>query len=322
MESSELASLFTGLPVSAAAQGTKISYGAVAIQERRNLFLAKGVGDSAVLLIATANLFESYPTPIQLENLSVQHGMAGSIHGHPLPAGQKFSVVTLTNSDATLLGVFLRFAGFLGGALGEAPTSKDVAREIRELVDMLQCLRQPCRRSVQGLWAELLLIAESGDPAPWLNAWHNDPQDLHDFHFTEGRIEVKSSSGGFRQHHFSHRQLWPPHGKPLAVASVLVDADTSGASVFQLAVDIRPHLSADSATRLDRIMLEVLGRDFARAGEFCFDRASAKSSIRFYPVETVPRLSEEMPDQISDVSYSVTFSQLEGSDTVDWLRNS
>jgi Putative PD-(D/E)XK family member, (DUF4420) len=319
MESGELASVFARLPISTITQGKQISYDALALQNGRSLFLAKIAGDSACLLIATADLPGSYPTPIQLENLSVQHGMAGSVLGHPLPEGQRFSVVTLTNSDAGLLGVFLRFAAFLSEALAETPTSKDVAREIRELVDMLQCLRKPCRRSVQGLWAELLLMAESGAPALWLDAWHNDPLDLHDYCFSEGRIEVKSSSGGFRHHRFSHRQLWPPNGKPLVVASVLMDADSSGDSVFQLAHDIRLHLSPDASVRLDRIMLDVLGGDFARAGEFCFDRSSAKSSLRFYAVEIVPRLPEEMPDEISDVSYSVTFSQLEGSETVDWL---
>lgn len=319
MESSKLASLFERLPISKAAQGAKVSYDAVALQEGRNQFLAKTIDDSACLLIATSDQGGSYPTPIQLENLMVQHGMDGAVQGHMLPSGQKFSVVTLMNSEASLLSVFIRFAGYLSESLGNTPTSKDVAKQIRELVDMLQCLRNPCRRSVQGLWAEMLLIAEYGDPAAWFDAWHNDPQDLNDFCFTEGRVEVKSSTGGFRHHHFSHRQLWPPHGKAFAVASVLVDADSSGASVFHLAADIRPHLTADSTIRLDRIMLEVLGSDFSRAGEFCFDRVSARSSVRFFPVELIPRLPEEMPDAISDVSYSVTFSQLEGSETVDWL---
>jgi hypothetical protein len=319
MEPSELTSLFVRLPVSTATEGGQISYDAVALQKGRNLFLAKVAGEAACILIATADLPGSYPTPIELENLSVQHGMTGSVQGYPLPSGQRFSVVTLTNAEAGLLGVFLRFASFLSGALGELPTSRDVGKEIRGLVDMLQCLRKPCRRSIQGLWAEMLMIAESGTPASWFDAWHNDPQDLHDFCFSEGRIEVKSAAGGFRHHHFSHRQLWPPHGKALAVASVLMDTDSNGDSVFQLAADIRQHLRPDAMMRLDRIMLEVLGSDFARAGEFCFDRSAAKASLRFYPVELIPRLAEEMPDEISDVSYSVTFSQLEGTEILDWI---
>lgn len=313
MDYNALYALFAQLPVSMLSHGTVSVYEAAPLRPGGNFFLAKLQGDSACLLIATANSNDPYPTPIQLENLNVQHGMTGTVLGQSLPHGQRLSVVTLTNPGTGFLGVFLRFSAFLCEQMPSFPASRDVAKGIRELVNMLQCLRQPNRRSIQGLWAEMLLIADSSDPEAWLSAWHSDPLDLHDFCFIEGRIEVKSSSGGLRHHRFSHRQLWPPHGKPLLIASLLVSADASGDSVFGLAEQIRTSLSAENSMRLDRIMLEVLGNDYAKAGEFCYDRSSALTSLRFFTVETVPRLAEDLPDGIFNLEYSIDFSFLKES---------
>lgn len=308
MDCNALYSLFAQLPVSVPVAGTVSSYEAMPIRDGKNIFLAKMQGESACLLIATTNSNDPYPTPIQLENLNVQHGMTGTVLGQSLPHGQRLSVVTLTNPGTGFLGLFLRFSIFLCEQMPSFPTSRDVAKGIRELVDMLQCLRQPNRRSIQGLWAEMLLIADSGAPEAWLSAWHSDPLDLHDFCFSEGRIEVKSASGGLRHHRFSHRQLWPPHGKPLLIASLLVSADASGDSVFGLAEQIRTSLSVENSIRLDRIMLEVLGNDYAKADEFCYDRSSARASLRFFTGESAPRLAEELPDGVFNLEYSIDFS--------------
>lgn len=314
MDSITLYTLYTQLSASVPARGAVRCYSAIPLRPDKNFFLAKLQQNSACLLIATANTSDSYPSPIQLENLHVQHGITGTILGNQLELGQRFSVVTLTTPETGLLGVFLRFSVFLCEQMPISPTPRDVAKGIRELADMLQCLRQPNKRSIQGLWAEMLLIANSSNIEEWFSAWHSDPLDLHDFCFSAGRIEVKSAAGGLRHHRFSHRQLWPPHGKPLLIASLLISADASGDSVFELAEQIRRNLSVEDSMRLDRIMLDVLGRDYAKAGDFCYDRLFAEESLRLFTIESVPRLAEELPDGIFNMEYSIDFSFLKESD--------
>jgi hypothetical protein len=316
MSSRDLAALFSSLPISDSPNENGCLYTAIEIEPDRNLFLSKLPEESACLLIATADS-DFYPTPIQFERLSVQHGIEGIVSGFQLPPGQRFTVVTLAPSETDLLGIFLRFSSSLCELLDVLPSPKTVANNIRDLADMLQCLRLPNKQSIQGLWAELLLIAESTEPARWLAAWHSDPLELHDFCFDEGRVEVKSTSSQNRSHSFSHRQLWPPSGKPLVIASLLLHRDSSGESIFDLAEEIRSKVP-QLGVRLDRVILDVLGQDFGKANECRYDRICARGSLLFFSVEIVPRLSEDVPEGIFDISYATTLSEDLGSTSIDW----
>jgi len=100
----------------------------------------------------------------------------------------------------------------------------------------------------------------------------------------------------------------------LFIASLLVTADASGDSVFGLAQQIRASLSIEGSIRLDRIMLEVFGDDYTKADEFRYDRSFALESLRFFAIEAVPRLAEELPDGVLDLEYSIDFSFLDESD--------
>lgn len=315
----DLQELFLALIESRVAENGVGEYHAAPIRDRGVFLLAKLVGGYPCVLIATTSDDNALPAPIKLEHLTVQHGVSGRIKGVGVSENAQFSSICLTSSDEPLINVFLRFAVFLCGNLGEQPAARAVAAAIRQLVDMLQTLRQPSRNTIQGLWGELFLIASAESARKWFDAWHNDPLELHDFCFPEGRIEAKSASGELRKHRFSHRQLWPPPGRPLAIASLLVASANTGSSVFDLATEIRSNLDMVAALRLDRIIFESLGNDFRRADEVRFDKDAAAAALRFYVIGTVPRLREETPDLISEISYSITFIENEGVKELDWI---
>ena len=67
-----------------------------------------------------------------------------------------------------------------------------------------------------------------------------------------------------------------------------------------------------NALKLDEMIIGTLGRDYSNAGTYRFDLALAATSLRFFSLENVPRLSEVLPDRIFDVSYAVLLNESDG----------
>jgi len=219
----------------------------------------------------------------------------------------------MNTCDLTLIQIFLRFAAFVSEQLSSQPDSYEVASKIRRLVTMLQSLRQPRTKTIQGLWGELFVINKMSDKADWTRAWHSDPLQLHDFLFKTMRLEIKSSATRVRKHKFSHYQLCPPEDIELFVASLVVEKSPNGMSVFELADRIREEISGEEAIKLDELILATLGADCSIAREVKFDLAAAGSSLRFYPLSAVPKLPAVVPDGISDITYTVILSEQYGT---------
>ena len=89
--------------------------------------------------------------------------------------------------------------------------------------------------TVQGLWAELLLIAYSTDPDLLIQSRGTRTLTrVYDFAFAHERLEVKSARGAYRRHHFSSSQLPARAGIDLTVASVLTQRVAGGATLWDL----------------------------------------------------------------------------------------
>src|SRR4029078_3598315 len=101
--------------------------------------------------------------------------------------------------------------------------SQTTSDAIATIVELFRSLQAPPRKSVQGLWSELFLIAEARHPTLLLRAWHATPGDRYDFNLGTARLEVKSVAGAVRHHHFSLAQLSPTGGTTALVASLFIE---------------------------------------------------------------------------------------------------
>jgi len=63
---------------------------------------------------------------------------------------------------------------------------------------------------------------------------------------------------------------------------------------------------------LDEMLVRTLGSDFDKAGEFKYDLAHSQDTLLFYPLDRIPRLSHEVPERVSDISYSVQLLDSDG----------
>lgn len=157
-----------------------VSYFTLKIEASSRHFIAKSGQGHPVLLIGTCLPVGAYPASLKLENLTVMHGFAGTMRTPEGEVTGVFSIVECRVTDDALIGSFLRLSSHLLSGLPELPEPRAVAIEVRKLVQIFQALRQPPAKSIQGLWAELFVLANSPDLPKWAAAWHDDPMERYD----------------------------------------------------------------------------------------------------------------------------------------------
>jgi len=281
------------------------SLSAVAIPDAGSHRLAKDAGGSPCLLLRQPPSAGATP-PIRLQNLLVSYGVPCAIsHSEGQQEEGTFTIITCSSADPSLFPHFLRILSPVIATLGAMPTAAAVRRAISGLVDLFQALTIPAKKSIQGLWAELLVIRGAGDPVALAAAWHGVPEERVDFLAGQQRIEVKSSSVRQRVHHFSLEQLTPPASARLIVASVFVEPVGGGLSLRRLNDDIRALLAFDSALlmRFDSVFYASLGASWSDAMEECFDLELASESLQFFNSADIPKIDGPIPSTVSDIRF-------------------
>lgn len=301
--------IFSSLSPSHRDGSATVSYFACRIGDGSRHYIAKSDQGHPVLVIETRPPVGAYPVPLKLENLSVVHGYSGTLKAPEGEVTGEFSIVECRVTDPELVGCFLRLSDHLLNGLGELADPRAVAIEVRKLVEIFQALHQPSVKSIQGLWAELFVLFNSPDIPKWACAWHFDPMERYDFTMQRLRVEVKSSGNRMRRHRFSHEQLHPPTDVELWIASVFVERSTAGTDCLELLRQIQSRLSGDSVFEIESKVIRALGADYLKARAFTFDGKLAKDSLSFIPVESIPRIPEDLPEGVSELRYAVLIPQ-------------
>jgi Putative PD-(D/E)XK family member, (DUF4420) len=320
----DLETLFSTLAPPEANLGGPCRFTALTVPEYDRHRLGKDDRSRPLLLIALGQQspLESHP-PICLENIAIQHSVRCRL---ARPGGHVeegvFSVVHCMSDDATIQSHFLHAAGSAILSLGSAPSGGDVSRSIMELVELFRAISAIPRRSVQSLWSELFVIANSTEPLRLLAAWHTIPEEHFDFSDGPDRIEVKSSASRLRQHHFSLAQLRPPQGITVAVASLFTDRSAGGVSLAALTERVREFAgqAPPLLLHLDQVLSIALGSTPQAARETSFDWELAKESLRFYDAQEVPSISPELPAGVTEVHFKADLSYVQSAERL--LRES
>ncbi|NJR52124.1 MAG: PD-(D/E)XK motif protein [Leptolyngbyaceae cyanobacterium CSU_1_3] len=137
-----------------------------------------------VLISAQDGISTQNYAPIVLENLKVAYSVTCRIQrvDGSLEQG-KFTILQCTSQERILQTFFLHVIGTILVSFSKLPTEDEVSTAIRTFVELFRSLTKPPRESIQGLWAELYLIARSKKPSVLLDAWHITPEARFDFAF-------------------------------------------------------------------------------------------------------------------------------------------
>lgn len=158
-------------------------------------------------------------------------------HGLRLRTGRSsevsnFSVLECVSSDPAVRDWFLRLLPNLLEQLRRAPARDDVARQIEQVGELFRRLDTLGHRHLNGLWAELALIAISAEPELLVQAWHAEPTSTHDFTADGRHVEVKCTEAPERRHHFASSQLVPANA--VIVVSLVLESADLGNSLMEL----------------------------------------------------------------------------------------
>jgi hypothetical protein len=304
MAATDLVQLFESLVAPMpATTGTDLA--AIPVPGAETHRVAKDASGFPCLLIRQPPHVASAP-PIRLENLLVSFDIPCSV-SHPGGKHERdtFTIVKCTAANPALFPHFLRILSPMIAALGQAPTRAAVRRAIGGLVELFQALSAPPRKTIQGVWAELMLIRLASDPQSLAAAWHRDPVEHFDFASGPQRIEVKSSSLRRRVHHFSQGQLTASQGIRVLVASLFVERSGGGMSMRGLFESVRELLEANAelTAHLDAIFYASLGSGWEEAMDEAFDWELARDSLELFGAESVPGAEISIPAGVSEVRF-------------------
>lgn len=276
--------------------------------------LGRDVNNNIAVLIAIDRNAPLGPLPpVRLENLAVSHAALCRI-SRPSDATTEgmFSVVRCLSADPSLRGLFLEVMASVARQFPVPPTTQKAADVLEQVIRIFRELSKPSERTVQGLWAELFILAGAIAPAVVALAWRNSAFDRTDFATEHQRLEVKSSSRATRSHRFGAEQLWLPSGVNGIVASLFCQRSSGGMSVGELWNAVRSRVSADPALllRVDGIVSETLGDAWKESLMIRFDWRTARETLRFYDMNTIPAIGNRIPPEISEIHFRVDLSRV------------
>ena len=274
-------------------------------------------GNPALLVAVRPDVSHTRPAPIVLEHLTVQHDVECRLQQPDTTVRTGcFSVIRCLGADRALHEYFIRAVTPLVLQLPALPSHADIARVINSLVELFRLLTTPPRKAIQGLWAELFVIAQSSDHAQLIRSWHAVPEDRYDFCAGRQRIEVKSATGRFRCHHFSLEQLSPPLGTTVLVASLFVERAAGGDTVFDLVERLRLRVYEDPRllAYVDQVVGATLGSGWRQATDFRFDRELAADSLRFFEAAVIPCINVQPPPEVTEVRFRSDLSRTPAAD--------
>jgi hypothetical protein len=286
----------------------------------RNLVGRDAAGCVAILIAIDTNYPLGPLPPVQLENLSVAHAARCTVAGErESPVTGVFSVVRCLSNDQQLVQLFIDVMASVALQFPASPSATDAANVLGRVIRLFRDLGKPSERTVQGLWSELLVIAGSRNPIVVAAAWRSVKYERTDFATSDQRLEVKSTTGVVRSHSFSADQLRVPRGTRGVVASLICQKSTGGVSVSDLWKIVREAVAADPSLtlRVDEVIAETLGEAWKQSLSVRYDWQTARDSLRFYRMESVPSIGTQPPPEVSEIRFRVDLSRVESLTPVE-----
>jgi Putative PD-(D/E)XK family member, (DUF4420) len=224
-----------------------------------------------------------------------------------------YTVISLKTDSIDLQEYFLEIVFLIVKNLPPLPTLKELKFEVEKLINLFSQFSKPPQKTIQGLWAELLVIEQAKQPDYLIKAWHNETTDKFDFNDGIDKIEVKSTMKSKRVHSFSIEQLNPNKNSNLLIASVFTTETGTGTSIFDLLELIGKKIKDKNLFfRLNEITAKTLGKEFEKTFDVFFDYQLAADSLEFYESNLIPKIDiATIPKQLSNIRFDSDLSEIE-----------
>lgn len=242
---------------------------------------------------------------IRLKYLELTHKLECKITENRKSTFANFTVIIFKSEEPNLQNYFLSIAESLLDELSENPTQKEVYTIFSSFIEIFRSLSVSPSTTVQGLWSELFLIANSTNPSILLRYWHDSPIEKFDFNADNEKVEVKSSSNLERIHFFTSEQLNPPPDKLVIIASLFTKQSAKGKSISDLIEIITEKINNKVVLeKLYLIIGKTLGNTVEQGIKIKFDYELAEKSLKYFSVQDISKIEKvNIPNQVTEVKY-------------------
>lgn len=290
------------------------SFTAIPLSTHRKDFLAKGADGAPIFLLHDASQAQYNPS-VQFRHLNAQFHVTCRVHTDAVDIQEQFALVACDGAVPDLHELFIRC---FGAAIEELPANcgtRELSACVHKLLDLFKALSEPSGKEVSGLWGELYVIANSGNVAGALAAWHEDPFDRFDFSWDRGRLEVKTSAQPARIHHFALEQLMQPTNGSGYVASLMLQPLSGGIGLVDLANSIEAQIPNSPALKqkLWTNIAKSLGGDFSDKLDKRFDVAYAERRFIMYAMDDIPRIEQPSDPRVMAIRFSADLTTVTSS---------
>ena len=268
-------------------------------------------GQPAVLFAFPSGQQASAPRRLAMISYEPPRSLALSRDGEVLETA-RLAILECRTADPQLAAYFFRVVDSVLLDNGRLVDEARFDSALDAVVTLFRALQRPGIRSIQGLWAELAILAWAADPGLALSAWHSSPRALHDFSAGSFRLEVKSTLKSVREHTFLLDQLASMAPGITIVASLMLAEADDGVGVHELVEQIsaRAGRGTEATKRLEAIVAESLGQSWREAGDTRFSIEAARRSLLLYQAERVPTIPQPLPPAIKDVRFVADLSNV------------
>lgn len=223
-----------------------------------------------------------------------------------------YTIISLKTDSDYLQEYFLKIVFVLIKNISEKSLLKDLKIEIDKLISLFSKFSKPALKTIQGLWAELLIIEQSKNSDYVIQSWHSSISDKYDFNDGIDKIEVKSTTKGRRIHSFSLEQLTANPNSKLIIASVFAIETGKGTSVFDLVEKIENKINDKNlAFRINEMVAITLGKEFEKSFDVFFDYQFAIDSIQYYNSIDITTINDyNIPSNITNVRFDCDLTDI------------
>lgn len=228
-----------------------------------------------------------------------------------------YTIVSLKSTSEDMTKYFVNTVYYLINQLNLNPSFAQIKAELNNLVNLFRSLSKPPKKTIQGLWTELLFIEQGKDTEYLINSWHQTKNDRYDFNDGIDKIEIKSTSKNERIHRFSLSQLEEVKDVLVIIGSTFTLETGKGLCANDLIESIKAKVKdAGLMLKIHNVVSETMGEEFERIYDVNFDYSLALSSIKYFNVRDIPKISSDLiSPAITNVKYDCDLSHIDSLET-------
>lgn len=242
------------------------------------------------------------------------------------PITERFDTMLCESNDKADISTFLSLIdGFLSNISGDKIERNSLVSFFLSASRLLSVAKAKDLESErQGLWGELFFMDKTKGFNFWSRYWHKEPFRKFDFSNARKRLEVKTSVGEERIHHFSHRQVYSIEGEEIMIVSILLRKEEAGLSLRTLINSAKTQLiGKDGYDKIIRTIRETGMEEDSEIGP-SFDSDEATTSIKWFWAKDAPHFRIPEPPGVSLTNYRIDLStapEVSKQEVDDWVNS-